>query len=68
MKTTHQHSMIFELTHPVSGWILNGFHAAQDLITRLQVERMRKQHLNARLELLTDPTFLDRATAGEIAE
>lgn len=39
--------------------------AAQDFITEIQVEHMRKQVLNRKLENLTDPTLLDRMIQGE---
>ena len=66
----------YELTQPVSGFTAqfsrdtrsffrNLPELIQDAWDRHQVEKMRKQFIKQKLELMTDPTFLDRAIAGE---
>lgn len=65
MRTITKHSMIYELTMPVSSWIHKAYAAAEDFITQIHVNHLRKQVLHKQLEGLTDPTFLDRVEAGE---
>lgn len=37
----------------------------KDVLDRVEVAYLRRKILNRKLEGLTDPTFLDRALAGE---